>query len=289
MRVKLEKWYLDFTSKKAIGFFYIMCFTIGRFRIGFSGINYFDSSQSIQTFKFSRINRCSFHKLYLGKAKLASNIKTAKLQINHGKTSVNGTWKFLSPPLKRLKKPLFWNQHGWCDWKVWTPLAEVELEFRNGTESSMLKGTGYIDFVRFTFPFWKIPFHSLYWGRMHCSNSWCVFLSVQTREEKISLYLDPQTAESKVSVHLKRNELGKARSMSWIIDNSNSKFIFDGSVIRILEIQEIMSKGRFLRLLPKGIRRRLSSSGRDEKYEIVSQFRNQEYHGIMEEVMWHDQ
>lgn len=77
--------------------------------------------------------------------------------------------------------------------------------------------------------------------------------------------------------------------MSWIIDNSNSTFIFDGSVTRILETQEIMSKGRFLRLLPKGIRRRLSSSGRDEKYEIVSQFRNQEYHGIMEEVIWHEQ
>ena len=90
MKVKLEKWYLDFTSQEETGFYYIMCLTFGRFRIGFTGINHFDSSRSIQSFKFLRTKRLSFHELILSKAQLTTNLHTAQIQIDHGKTAIKG-------------------------------------------------------------------------------------------------------------------------------------------------------------------------------------------------------
>jgi hypothetical protein len=286
MRVKLEKWYLDFTSDKETGFYYIMCIAFGRLKIGFSGINHFDSSQSVQSFKFSRIKRRSFHKFSLTRAELQTDSKTSTLSIKHGQTSIKGIWKSLHPPLKRNRKPLYKGKSGWCDWKVWTPLAEVNLEFSKGGVTSRLNGTGYIDFVRFALPFWKIPFHSLYWGRMHSRNSWSVFLSLHTPDEKISVYLDPEINERKVSVDLRRNELGEATSMTWEIESSDYPLLFYGSVKKTLEIQEILSKGSCLKALPKIIRKILSTSGKDEKYEMKAKFRGQKYHGIMEEVTW---
>lgn len=289
MKIRLEKWYLDFTSEEETGFYYIMCLTFGRFRIGFTGINHFDSSRSIQSFKFLRTKQLSFHELILSKARLTTNVRTAHLQIDHGKTALRGTWKFLHPPLKRQRKPLFRNQTGWCDWKVWTPLAEVDLELHNGEKSKTLKGTGYIDFVRSSLPFWKSPFHSLYWGRMHSPESWNIFLSLQSPEESISMYLDPQTTEREVCVDLKRDELGKAKNMSWLVGESDRRFAFEGNVSRTLETEDILSRKQALRFLPKNIRKKLCSSARDEKYEMISRFRNQKYHGIMEEVKWHGQ
>jgi hypothetical protein len=257
-------------------------------KIGFSGINHFNRSQSVQSFKFSRIRKLSFHKLYLSRAKLSSSASKAHLSIEHGKTSLKGTWKFLSQPLKRWRKPLLQSPDGWIDWKVWTPLAEVKLIFRDGKKISVIEGTGYIDFVRSTIPFWKLPIKTLHWGRMHSPNSWSVFLSLKTKEENISLYLDPQTTAQDVSVSLKHNEFREAKRLTWTISSLHGRFNFDGSVARILETQEILNKGRSLRILPKKIQKLLSSSGRDEKYEIFSQFRNQQYHGIMEEVRFHE-
>jgi len=288
MKVKLEKWYLDFTSQDVTGFYYIMRITLGRLTFGFSGINHFDVTQSVQNFKFSRIARPSLHGLRLSKAQLSTDLKATHLRIDHGKTALQGTWKFLSPPLKRWRKPLYQNELGWADWKVWTPLAEVKLRFRNGKNITTLKGTGYIDFVRMTIPFWKMPFRSLYWGRMHSPASWSVFLSLQTEGEEISLYLDPQTGAQEASVSLKRNERGDAQSMAWAIDSPHKPLTFEGQVTRLLESQDVLEKGRTLRFLPKGIRRMLSSSGRDEKYQMSSRFRDLTYHGIMEEVKYHE-
>lgn len=288
MRVKLEKWYLDFTSENEVGFYYIMALTFGRFRVGFSGINHFDPTQSVQNFKFSRIKQRSVHCIHLSKASLYSAINEAHLKINHGKTKLEGTWQFRVPPQKRWNKPLYEDSKGWVDWKVWTPLADVELVFRNREKTTKLRGTGYIDFVRMTLPFWKVPFQNLYWGRMHSPFSWSIFLSLQTKERKISLYLDPETKTQDVSVSLERNQLGDAQRMTWSIGSPVNHLKFEGKIIRILENQEILSKGRCLKILPRGIRRLLSSSGRDEKYEMASRFRGQSFRGIMEEVKYHE-
>jgi len=288
MNVKLEKWYLDFTSKNETGFYYIMIISVGRYKIGFSGINHFDSSQQVQNFKISRLKQQSLHKLLLSKAELSSSIKTANLKIDHGEIALEGNWNFRTPPIKRWRTPLYEDSNGWVDWKVWTPYADVELLLRKGKNITKLRGTGYIDFVRLTLPFWKLPFQTLYWGRMHSPDSWSVFLSLQSKGKNISLYLDPQTRDQVVSVSLERNELGEAQNMIWRTGSLENRINFESTVSQILEKQEILAKGRILRILPKGIRRKLSSSGRDEKYRMVSRFGDQPWRGIMEEVRLHD-
>jgi hypothetical protein len=288
MNVKLEKWYLDFTSGNETGFYYIMILTLGRYKFGFSGINHFDASQSVQNFKISRLKQRSIHNLQLSKAALSSSIKAAHLKIDHGKIAIEGNWIFRTPPMKRWRKPFYVDSNGWIDWKVWTPYADVDLLLRKGKDIVKLKGTGYIDFVRLTLPFWKLPFQTLYWGRMHSPHSWSVFLSLQTSGENIALYLDPQKRTQDVSVSLERNELGEAQRIIWRIGSSDNQISFESTVTQLLEKQEILAKGRPLQILPKGIRRKLSSSGRDEKYRMVSRFGDQPFQGIMEEVRCHE-
>jgi hypothetical protein len=123
---------------------------------------------------------------------------------------------------------------------------------------------------------------------MHSPRSWSVFLSLQTNEKEISLYLDPKTTAQEASVSLIRDHSGEARRMIWSLGAPGDQTRFDSQITRILESQEIMNRGRFFLMLPKGIRRRLSSSGRDEKYEMVSRFNDQYFHGIMEEVRYHE-
>jgi hypothetical protein len=76
--------------------------------------------------------------------------------------------------------------------------------------------------------------------------------------------------------------------MIWRIGSTDNQHSFESTVSQILEKQEILAKGRLLQILPKGIRRKLSSSGRDEKYRMASRFGDQPWHGIMEEVRLHD-
>jgi len=286
MRVKLEKWYLDFTSEKALGFYYIMCLSIGPFRVGFSGINHYDSSGVLKSFKFSRLHHRSFHALQLRNAGFSTSLKSASLHINHGHSQMRGTWLFLAPPQKRINKPFYTSEKGWCDWKLWTPKAEVDIEVKNNGRIERLQGTGYIDYVRFNLSPWKMPFRSLYWGRVHSKDSWGVFISLAYADKSISLYMDPEEAEQDISVQFNKENLSKPVNFLWTLGPRANSNLFDCKIIRNLENEEILGKGRFLKQIPPRLRKKISSSGRDEKYEIRSTFREEEFYGIMEEVSW---
>lgn len=288
MRIKLEKWYLDFTSKNVLGFYYLMCISFGPFRLGFSGINHFGSKDPLKSFRFSRLNLRSFHKLSLKNASFSTSLKSASLRIDHGQSQIRGAWSFLAPPQKRTSKPFYESEEGWCDWKVWTPKATVDLEIKNNGRIDQLHGTGYIDYVRFNLPPWKTPLRRLYWGRMHSKDSWGVFISLESSDKSISLYMDPGTAEQNISVKLNKDQLKTPVNLIWTIDARSNSCLFDSRIVRILENEEILGKGRLLKFLPPRLRKKMSSSGRDEKFEVWSRFRGEEYHGIMEEVNWNE-
>lgn len=288
MKMKLEKWYLDFTSENVLGFYYIICLSLGPFRLGFSGINHFDSADPLKSFKFSRLTLRSFHVLSLRNASISTSLKSASLHIDHGQSQVRGTWSFLAPPQKRIAKPLYESKEGWCDWKVWTPKAAVDLEIKNKGRVDRLYGTGYIDYVRFNLPPWKMPLRCLYWGRMHSKDSWGVFISLKTADKSISLYMDPETAEQNISVQLNKDLHKTPVHFVWNIGLQPNPCLFDGKIVRILENEEILGKGRLLKQMPPFLRKKISSSGCDEKFEVKSTFRGEEYHGIMEEVNWNE-
>ncbi len=286
MNIKLEKWYMDFTSKNALGFYYIMCVSFGPFRFGFSGINQFDAMDSMKSFKFSRLNQRSFHALKLKNASFSTTLKSASLRINHGLSQIQGTWTFLAPPQKRIHKPLYKSEEGWCDWKVWTPKAKVALDIKNNGNEDRLEGTGYIDYVRFNFPTWKTPLRRLYWGRMHSKDSWGVFLSLKCSDKSISIYMDPETTEQDVSVLINKGQLRTLPRFIWTIGPESDSFLFDGKIVRTLENEEILGKSHYLKHLPSRLRQKINSSWSDEKFEIMTTFKGKEYHGIMEEVSW---
>jgi hypothetical protein len=183
---------------------------------------------------------------------------------------------------------LYRNARGRCDWKIWAPKADVELELTSGKERSLARGTGYIDFVRTTFPAWNVPFRRLYWGRMHSRESWGVFLALRTSDECVAFYLDPRTVEPDVEVRLIRDSAGNAQHMDWILNRSDAPAPIRAEITRVLESQGVLSKGRLLNLLPANLRRKLSSAGRDEKYAVRAEVDGQSFWGIMEEVRWNE-
>ncbi len=288
MKLRLEKWYLDLSSADDVGFYYILTVSLGRLTIGFSGITHSDGSRSLRSFRFSRVRDRSLHALRLGNAQLSSTLRKADLRIDHGKTSISGTWRFCAPPQPRRFRPLYRNERGWCDWKVWAPKADVKLLIHENGRVRRVRGTGYIDFVRSTFPFWKSPLRSLYWGRMHSPSSWRIFLCLQTEDRRVAQYLDSQTAEADVDVRLNRDSGGRPLSMDWQLGKGRGDLRLQARVNRILESQEILKKGRLLKIVPPLIRKPLNSYGRDEKYAVTAWFRDEYHRGIMEEVFWNE-
>lgn len=288
MKIKLEKWYLDFTSKKALGFYYIMCLTMGPFRFGFSGINHFQSGELLKSFRFSRELDRSYHGLRLGNASFTTSLQKASLHIDHKRSQLLGSWRFLAPPQKRLRKPFFNSIAGWSDWKVWTPKAAVAIKIVNRGETTCLKGTGYIDYVRCSLASWNIPFRRLYWGRLHSKDSWAVFIKLNSKNQSLSMYMDPYSVEQKISARLQRDQLQKPVNFIWTIDSQHKPGLFDCRIERELEDEEILSKGRLLKLFPSLIRKKLGSSGHDQKFEVTSEYEGEEYKGIMEEVIWNE-
>jgi hypothetical protein len=123
---------------------------------------------------------------------------------------------------------------------------------------------------------------------MHSPDSWRVFLCLQTDERRISQYLDPRAEETGIDVCLNRDSGGRASSMDWQLGEGRGGERIQARIIRVLESQEILKKGRLLSLVPSWIRKPLNSHGRDEKYAVTAWFRDEFHRGIMEEVFWNE-
>jgi hypothetical protein len=289
MKALLEKWYLDLTTPEATGFFYIMRVSLGPLRFGVTGINTFRGRKTHQSFRVSRIRHSGLHVLDLGHARLSLRHREAELRIRHGRTQVRGHWQAPAPGPPRPRRPLYQNACGRCDWKVWLPKADVRLSFASRGEAEKVeRGTGYVDFVRSSFPAWDVPFRRLYWGRMHSRDSWGVFLALKTSDSWVSCYLDPRTVDTEVEVRLTRDSSGAAQHMDWTLGREGDTAPFRGSITQVLESQAVLNRGRLMNLLPKRILGKLSSAARDEKYAVTSVARSQEFWGIMEEVRWNE-
>ena len=288
MKALLEKWYLDLTTPESTGFYYIMRVSLGPLRFGVTGINHFRGSLSHQSFRISRILYSGLHELDLGHARLTLRRGEAELHIRHGGTRVAGRWRSSSPGPPRPRRPLYRDERGRCDWKVWFPRAEAHLSFTSPEHDIQEQGTGYIDFVRSSFPAWDVPFRRLYWGRLHSRDSWEVFLALRTPDAWVSFYLDPRTIEPDVQVRLIRDSSGRACHMDWFRSREGTPNPVRGEVTRTLESRDVLNRGRLMNLLPPGVRRRLCSAGRDEKYAVKAVVDGRDFWGIMEEVHWNE-
>ncbi len=205
MKFQLNKWYFDFSSECDVGYYYIMSLQIGFWRVGASGIYHFNQDREIRSFRFSKSFRGSIHQLNLSNAHMKMLPQKSSLQITHKDIELSGKWNHQTYPLKRMKKPLYQDDFGWCDWKVWSPYSKVDLSLRNQMKKSSLHGIGYIDLVRFAIPFWKIPIKSLYWGRLYSNDSWIILFKMVSQHKSVALYCDPRSTHSDIAVSVKKN------------------------------------------------------------------------------------
>ncbi len=286
MITRIDKWYFDFSSNTSIGYYYIIKVQIGQFHFGATGIYHFDDNSAYRSFKFSKLLSASNHDIVLSNALMSLNSNQSYLKIDHSNVQLEGTWKFESPVLKRIYKPLLNNNLGWCDWKVWSPLSNVALSITNPSNKVFLQGTGYIDYVRFAFPFWKIPITALYWGRLHCDNSWIVLFTCKTREKTVSLYYSPEKIREDISLDVTRSEQGEITSFNWQIGLIKEKDFMRVKTVKCLEDQMILDTRPLSNFILKSMINRISSNGYDRKYAVSLQVGNKYYKGIMEEVTW---
>ena len=290
MLFQLNKWYLDFTSPQETGYYYIISFHAGWFKLGFSAIRHLSQHESISSNKICRLTRESFHKLETSNAELSISPGSVDLHIRHGQTGLKGQWRFEGQPIKMRQRPLYRTTSGWCDWTVWTPLAQARISLNQKGREHQLFCSGYIDFVRFAFPFWKVPFKKLYWGRLHSKDKWIILFLLETPHSRIGIYADREMISEKLTVKIIRDKIGHIQSIDWEIDHLNSgeknPLLIHAEVTHLLDSQELLNSAEFLRLMPRRLRRTLASSGIEEKVGVQAMVNGLSYRGIMEEVNW---
>ncbi len=286
MNLQLNKWYFDFTSEVHTGYYYIMGLRIGFARIGASGIYHFNEQENINSFKLAASYTASQHGLFLPNAQMKMETGKANLKIKHKDAELSGRWIIKSAPVKRISKPLYTDNCGWCDWKVWSAYSDVDIEINYQKKLTSLKGSGYIDLVRFAIPFWKIPLRSIYWGRLHCGSSWIVLFNMTSTQKNISYYFDPGNIYPDVSVSTDSDSSGNIKSFDWIINSGQGLLKISAETSKCLENQLLLDRKPFSKFLSWKILQRLGSYGSDRKYLVNSCINGKIYSGIMEEVIW---
>lgn len=283
--MRLRKWYLDFHAEDETGFYYIMSLHTGIFKVGASGIYHVNKNREIRSFKFSRLKNESLHSLDLSRSSLNLSFKKAQLKTCHGSINLEGEWRNPNGPIKRVFKPLFRQGKNWCDWKVWMPAAEVNLKITAGHRSKNLKGKGYMDFIGFSLPPWNMPFHKLYWGRLHSDNNWIILNMIQSKDRTISVYYENGNHGQEAQVEVEKDSSGNITAFNWLLGPPGKRKIC-AEVVSTLEVQEVINRAA-LSLLPARLRRILGSAGVDKKFVVRAQLAGCLYRGIMEEVTWH--
>ena len=292
MNFQLNKWYLDFSSAEEVGFYYIMSLHAGPFNIGYSAIHHYTRGDTVRTSKISRLTRETKHRLTTSVGELIISPGTALLELNHKKVSLRGEWLFQGRPTKMIKRPLIEQENGWCDWTVWTPFARSEVNLTRGRHNHRISGTGYIDFVRFTFPFWRVPLKKLYWGRLHSENRWVILFLLIAPDTRMGLYADGEVTSDELDVEVIRDAGGHVSALNWhvsVTENGVKKtLLVRAEVVRHLEGQDLLNPKRVSGMMPRWLRRWAGSFGVEEKVAVMTVIGGRPYRGIMEEVRWHE-
>ncbi len=292
MNFQLNKWYLDFSSAEEIGFYYIMSLHAGVFKTGYSAIHHYSRGDTIRAGKVDRLIRETARQLTLSAGELTISPGAARLELDYKKLGLRGEWLFRGRPMEMIKRPLIKREDGWCDWTVWTPYARSEVNLIRGEQQRRIVGTGYIDFVRFAFPFWRVPFNRLYWGRLHGENRWVILFLLIAPQTRLGLYAGGEVARDVLDVEVVREANGRIRALNWFVapagNGAEDTRVLRTEVVRHLEDQDLLNSERVSRMVPRWLRRWSGSFGVEEKFEVKTVIKGQPYHGIMEEVRWHE-
>jgi hypothetical protein len=289
---QLNKWYLDFSSAEEIGFYYVMSLHAGLFKIGYSAIHHYSRDDTVRTSKISRLTRETNHRLTLSVGELVFSPGTVLLKLDHERVGLRGEWLFTGRPIKMIKRPLIRQENGWCDWTVWTPFARSDVNLILKDRHRRIVGTGYIDFVRFAFPFWRVPFTKLYWGRLHGDKRWVILFLLIAPQTRMGLYADGEVARDILDVEVVRDAGGRISAFNWDVsateNGAKETPVLRAEVVRHLEDQDLLNSERVSGMVPRRLRRWAGSFGVEEKVEVKTVINGRPYRGIMEEVRWRE-
>ena len=281
MVLYLKKWYFDVISEDNLGYYFIAVLSLGGVRFGASAIYHFNRSSITKSFKFGRLRKASDGELLLSNAGMEGLTEKIDLFIEHSSCGIRGQWDAIADPVIPQNKPIYEDKGFRCEWEIPMPFAAVAIEFHDGESTRALKGTGYVDQVKMSIPLWYMPLEKLYWGRLHRKDSWIVLFALDTLKGEIAFSIDPCKVETNVTVETDCNSDNRIEAFCWKVGLERQEI--QAETVRALENQEILRRGVLARILPK---RWLEISGTDSKYEIRSLIMGDEYHGIMEEVIW---
>ncbi len=282
MLFQLDKWYLDCQTPEEFGYYYINRLRFGGLKVVSVEIDHHAHNEEFHWHRMGREVDSGRRILHGAGARIQVDPHNIELRIATDEGTLHGTWHCPTGPIARQVRPLYRDRHGWCDWKVWSPFAEVELTLFPGRRSP-LRGFGYVDFVRFTIPFWRISFHSLCWGRLFAGRHWIIMQRLQTPSGTLSWAMDDEGHRYSTDAEVIRERRGTIRAFKWRMGEDR----IYAEVIHELQAAPLLSQDRIGRWIPARILDRLGSGGFEEKFLVEAHIRGRIYTGPMEEVRWH--
>ena len=284
--MQFDKWYFDFQNEELFGYFYISLLHIGGLQFTFTEIHQIGPDPfRLHTFQTGMKWKKTHRTLSTSKAVLTLEKDWTNLVMDHKGGRINACWEPLTSSLPRVKRYLYQCDEGYSTWKVWMPYANTQVKIEpTGSGPLEVNGTGYIDFVRLTIPFWKIPFQTLHWGRFFTDDGdWFVLFQLQTPNYRLG-YLANREGWHQLEQPLIRSiENNELKSFSLDASHQLIKIIPTGKI----QTDMILHSGR-LQWLPSDLKKRLSRNGFEDKFRVQATFRNKLFKGIMEEVRWNE-
>ena len=75
---------------------------------------------------------------------------------------------------------------GKIEWYCTQPKAKAKIEL----PQFAISGWGYTEYININLPIWKLPFHTLYWGRTHSDNHYLTWIKLEGTIELNTVWLD---------------------------------------------------------------------------------------------------
>lgn len=284
--MQFDKWYFDIQNEEIFGYYYLSLLRIGGFCFTFTEIHQ-NGPGSFRYHTSQTGMRCkkNLRTLNMPKSALALEKDCICLTMDGKKGRINARWQPVFPPLPRVKRRIYQNDDGYCVWKVWMPYASARINMQtSGSETLEVNGTGYVDFVRLTIPFWKIPFQTLHWGRLFADDGdWFVFFQLQAANYLLVYLADKEGWCRPVQPLIRSSDNHKLESYHLDTGDQLIEIIPTGKI----QTDMILHSGR-LRWLPAMMKKRLSRNGFENKFRVQSTYRDKLFKGIMEEVRWNE-
>jgi hypothetical protein len=96
--------------------------------------------------------------------------------------AVDGVWERVSPA---VRETVYSSEQGRIDWNCLIPLARARLCERSGL--------GYVEHLTMTIAPWKLPIHTLRWGRFTSPSDWMTWIDWQGEFARRTVYINGDT------------------------------------------------------------------------------------------------